>query len=332
MSHRPRRGSMGFWHRKRASRIYPRIKSWPRIKDVKPVAFAGYKVGMTHIFIKDNRKTSVTKGEEICVPVTVIEVPPLKVAGIRLYKLTYEGYKTLTEVWSPNTDSRIRRKISTWNVKDFENKISKIENELLNEASLIKLIVHTQPWLAGIGKKTPEVFEIPMGGEKIDEIWKFSKEVLGKELKVTDVFSEGEQVDVIAVTKGKGFEGEVKRFGVKIAPKAHKDDRRARGAKSKGAWGYHRILPTTPMPGQMGYHRRTEYNKWLLKVSDNPEEINPASGWPGYGIVRTSWIALKGSVPGTPKRLIILRKAIRPNVKIPSEAPEITYISLAAKN
>ena len=330
--HRPRRGSMGFWHRKRASRIYPRIKSWPKIKDTKPVAFAGYKVGMTHVFIKDNRKNSVTKGEEIYVPVTIIEVPPLRVAGVRLYKLTLNGFKSLTEVWSPNTDPRIKRKISTFNVKDFDAKLNKIESELLPEASMLKLIVHTQPWLAGIGKKTPEVFEIPLGGENVEDAWNYAKNLLGKDLPITEVFSEGEQVDVIAVTKGKGIEGEVKRFGVKIAPRPHKDDRRARGAKSKGAWGYHRILPTTPMPGQTGYHRRTEYNKWLIKISDKPEEINPPSGWPHYGLVRSAWIALKGTVPGPAKRLIVLRKAIRPNEKIPSEAPEITYISLAAKN
>ncbi len=323
---------MGFWPRKRASRIYPRIKSWPKIEEIKPVAFAGYKVGMTHIFIIDNRSKSSTRGSEIIVPVTVIEVPPLKVAGIRLYKLSGDGYKTLTEVWSTNIDPRIKRKVSTFSIKDADKKIERIENELLSEISLIKLIVHTQPWVAGIRKKTPEIFEIPVGGDNIEEIWDYAKSKLGQNLLINEIFSEGEQVDVIAVTKGKGFQGEVKRFGVKIYPKPHKHDKRARGTQSKGAWGYHRILPTTPMPGQMGYHRRTEYNKWLLKISDNPDEINPKSGWPHYGLVRSTWIAIKGSVPGPAKRLIIIRKAIRPNNSIPTEAPKVTHISLHAKN
>ena len=329
---RPRRGSMGYWPRKRASRIYPRIKTWPEIEEIKPVAFAGYKVGMTHMFIIDNKKGSPTYNEEIFVQATIIEVPSLKVAGIRLYELTDKGYRTLIEVWSPNTDTRIKRKIKTFNVKNFEEKIDKIEKELLPNVSLIKFIVHTQPWLAGIRKKTPEVFEIPIGGKKIEDIWNYAKNLLGKEINITDVFREGELIDVIAVTKGKGFSGEVKRFGVKIYPRPHKHDKRARGTQSKGPWGLHRILPTVPMPGQLGFHKRTEYNKLILKMSNSPSEINPKSGWPHYGIVRSSWIALEGSVPGPAKRLIILRKAIRPNLKIPSEAPKITYISLEAKN
>ena len=329
---RPRRGSAGYWPRKRASRIYPRIKTWPEIEEVKPVAFAGYKVGMTHMFIIDNRRESPTYNEEIFVPVTVIEVPPLRVAGLRLYKLTNNGYKTLTEVWSPNTDTKIKRKIKTFNLNGFEEKLDKIEKELLPETSLIKLIVHTQPWLAGIGKKTPEVFEIPVGGKKIDEMWNYSKGLLGKELRITDVFKEGEQIDVISVTKGKGFEGEVKRFGVKIYPRPHKHDKRARGTQSKGPWGLHRILPTVPMPGQLGFHRRTEYNKLILKISDNPSEINPKSGWPHYGLVNSSWLVLKGSVPGPAKRLVILRKAIRPDSSASTVAPKVTYISLEAKN
>ena len=62
------------------------------------------------------------------------------------------------------------------------------------------------------------------------------------------------------------------------------------------------------MPGQMGYHQRTEYNKLILKISDNLDEINPKSGFKGYGLVRTKYILLDGSVPGPRKRLIILRK------------------------
>lgn len=323
----PRRGSAGFWPRKRASRIYPRIKTWPKIEKVIPLAFAGYKVGMTHFIIIDNRKGSPTYGEEISIPVTVLEVPPLKVCGIRLYKLTPYGYQTLTEIWD-GFDERIKRKIPTLR-KSTEINLDKIEDKL-NEASEIKLIVHTQPWLAGIGKKKPEVFEIPIGGENIKEKFEFAKNLLGKELKINDVFKEGMQIDVIGVTKGKGFQGEVKRFGVKLL--SHKSEKKRRKAGTRGPWHPARVLPTVPMPGQMGFHRRTEYNKWILKISDNPEEINVKGGWKRYGLVRSSWIALKGSVPGAVKRLIMLRYPIRPNPKIPSEPPKIVYISLDAKN
>ena len=55
-SHAPRHGSMQFWPRKRARRMYPRVRSWADCKDAKPLGFAGYKVGMTHVIYVDNKK------------------------------------------------------------------------------------------------------------------------------------------------------------------------------------------------------------------------------------------------------------------------------------
>ena len=53
----------------------PRLDSWPEISEGPKVqGFAGYKAGMTHAFIVDHRKTSTTSGQEIKVPVTVLEV------------------------------------------------------------------------------------------------------------------------------------------------------------------------------------------------------------------------------------------------------------------
>lgn len=326
--HRPRRGSMAFWPRVRAKRIYPRIKTWPKIDQIIPVAFAGYKVGMTHAIIIDNRKNSHLYGKEVQIPLTIIETPPLRVLGLRVYKKTTEGLKTLTEIISQEFDGRVLRKIKT--LKPSEK--TEIEEELLKKSHLVKLIVHTQPWLAGIGKKKPEVFEVPLGGSDPLKQYEYAKSLLGKEIKITDVFKEGELVDVIAITKGKGFQGVVKRFGVKIYPKPHKTDKKARAVQSKGAWGMRRIFPTTPFPGQMGFHRRTEYNKWIIKISENPNEINPKSGWVRYGLVKSTWIALKGSVPGPKKRLIILRKAIRPDPKIPNEPPRVIYLSTSPDN
>ncbi|MEM1684230.1 MAG: 50S ribosomal protein L3 [Nanopusillaceae archaeon] len=325
---RPRRGSMQFWPRVRAKRIYPRIKNWPETDQLVPLAFAGYKVGMTHAIIIENRKNSHLYGQNIQIPLTIIEVPPIKVLGLRIYKKTINGLKSITEIINTEFDNRILRKIKTLKPSDKQD----VEKELLEKSHLIKLIVHTQPWLAGIGKKKPEVFELPIGGKNILDQYSYAKSLLGKEIKVLDVFKEGEQIDIISITKGKGFEGTVKRFGIKILPRPYKTDKKARAVQSKGAWGMRRIFPTTPMPGQMGYHRRTEYNKQIIKIGDNPSEINPKSGWINYGLVRNSWIAIKGSVAGPRKRLIILRKSIRPNPNIPNEAPKILYISTTPEN
>src|SRR3989344_3856635 len=86
----PRKSSMQFWPRKRAKDIVARIRNWPARNETKVLGFAGYKVGMTHLVVEDTHKTSITKGEHIQLPVTILECPPLKVAAILLYKK--DGY------------------------------------------------------------------------------------------------------------------------------------------------------------------------------------------------------------------------------------------------
>ena len=72
----PRKGSMQFWPRKKAKRAYARVNSFAQEKEPKLLGFAGYKAGMSHLLVEDNRKTSTTKGEDIFCPVTIIECPP----------------------------------------------------------------------------------------------------------------------------------------------------------------------------------------------------------------------------------------------------------------
>jgi len=86
--HRPRRGSMGFSPRKRSESPIPHFSSWPDIDGTPKVqGFAGYKAGMTHATIVDYRPTSTTSGQEVQVPVTVVEVPapsPVEGNGVAL--------------------------------------------------------------------------------------------------------------------------------------------------------------------------------------------------------------------------------------------------------
>jgi len=67
--HRPRRGSLAFSPRKRASTAVARFKSWSKGDgEPKIQGFAGYKAGMTHAFIIDYRPTSTTSGREVAGP------------------------------------------------------------------------------------------------------------------------------------------------------------------------------------------------------------------------------------------------------------------------
>ena len=78
--------------------------------------------------------------------------------------------------------------------------------------------------------------------------------------------------------------------------------------------------------GQMGFHTRTEYNKWVIKVGEDEKDVAKPGGWKHYGVVKSHYILLAGSVPGPSKRLIRLRYAIRPN-EPKTEPPEIIELA-----
>ena len=69
------------------------------------------------------------------------------------------------------------------------------------------------------------------------------------------------------------------------------------------------------------------FNKKLIKISTNLEEINPKSGIAHYGKVKNTFILIKGSIPGPKKRLIVLTQPIRSKKKISQEKPIIEYIN-----
>ena len=316
---KPRKGSMQYWPRKRARRQYARVRSWAELDETKLMGFAGYKVGMTHCTIIDNKKTSMTKDQEISCPLTVIECPPLKAASIRFYKQTINGSKLISEIFAENLDKELERKILS--IKKIKNKIEDIK-----DFDDVTMLVYTQPKLTGIGKKKPELFEVGIGGKKEEKV-NYAKEKLGKEINVNDVFSEGQQLDVHSITKGKGFQGPVKRFGISL--KRHKSEKGRRAPGSLGGWqGQMHTMWRVAHAGRMGYNLRTEYNKWLVKISDKADTINPNGGFLNYGVVKNSYVLIKGSISGPKKRLIRLNFPTRPNKNIPNEAPAIQYLSI----
>ena len=83
--------------------------------------------------------------------------------------------------------------------------------------------------------------------------------------------------------------------------------------------------------GQMGYHNRTEFNKWIIKISDKAEEVNPKGGFLHYGNVKNEYMLVKGSIQGPAKRLIRLNLPKRPNALVPKDAPSVVYTSLESK-
>jgi large subunit ribosomal protein L3 len=318
---KPREGSLAFYPRKRAARIYPAITSYPEVEKPKVLGFAGYKVAMLHAIVVDNIKGSPSFGQEISIPVTVLDCPPLKTIGIRAYQNTVKGLKVFTEALAKDLPKELERKIKLANFKT-EEKLGDMEKNM-DKISKLRLIVSTQPRLSGIGKKTPEIFEVEVGGKDIKEKFDFAKNLLGKEIPVKDITREGELVDVIAVTKGKGTAGPVKRFGVKIQVRKAHTKRRHVGSLGQERPG--KVRHTVPMAGQLGFSTRTEVNKRVLKIGEKGEEINPKSGFTRYGIVKGNYVLLQGSIPGEKKRLVLIRSAIRPS-RLKFYLPEIKEI------
>jgi large subunit ribosomal protein L3 len=329
--HQPRKGSVAFSPRKRAAKQSPRIKSWPQVEETGLLGFAGYKVGMTHVMMTDNRKNSPTEGMEISTPVTVLEVPPVVVMGIRAYKKTTYGLKTMMDVMASDLSEDLLRKIPLHEEYDTDSNLEKLK-EKIDTIFDIRVLIHTNPKSASVPKKKPEIIECGLGGASVAEKLEYATSVLGKEVNAGDVFSDGEHVDSIAITKGKGFQGPVKRWGVRIQYGKAARSSKGRHVGSLGPWSPERTMWTVPQAGQMGYHKRTEYNKKILKIADASEAdaVNPEGGFIKYGLVRNNYVLVKGSLPGPSKRLVILRKAMRPHRKH-DDAPEISYISTASK-
>merc|ERR1712159_503459 len=122
----------------------------------------------------------------------------------------------------------------------------------------------------------------------------------------------------IGVTKGRGWEGVITRWGcTRLARKTH---RGLRKVACIGAWHPQRVKFQTPRGGQLGYYHRTEINKKIYRIGKTVKEdannamtendLTAMGGFPHYGEVNEDYVMLKGAVVGVRKRLITLRKSL----------------------
>ncbi|MEE9406423.1 MAG: 50S ribosomal protein L3 [Candidatus Aenigmarchaeota archaeon] len=312
---KPKAGSRAYWPKKRAKRIYPRLKAIEG-EAPKPLGFAAYKAGMTEVSIVNTKKASPTEGQDVVKAVTVLDCPSLAVCGIRAYRETTEGIRNVGTVWAEKLSKDLERKTRT--PKKKGKKLEEMEKELEN-IHYIRILVHTRPRESGLRKKTPELFEVPLGGD-VKKQFEFAKGKLGGELKASEVFEEGEWIDVQGVTKGKGYQGPVKRFGIKIRPRKHEKKRRHVGCL--GPRNVARVLPgKLAMAGQLGFQSRTEYNKRIVRLGTGG--VSAKGGFVNYGVVPGDYILIEGSIPGPKKRLVMLRPGLRANQKDQIQLKEV---------
>ncbi|OIO24517.1 50S ribosomal protein L3 [Candidatus Micrarchaeota archaeon CG1_02_55_22] len=304
----PQRGSHSYWHRSRAQRKVARIRTWnPVGKGL--AGFAGYKAGMASAFMVDDSATP-TEGQEIVVPVTVLEVPPMFVYSVVAYGKEMFGFKAIGESVATTVPKQLKRAIPV-----AKKSKASLDDLAAKNPVEYRVIAFTQPFKAGFGQKTPDVMEIALAGTPAEQL-EYAKSVLGKEVKASDVLQLGEFLDTIAVTKGKGWQGIVKRFGVALG--FHKSTQSRRHGGSIGGERQAKVMYTIPRAGQMGFHRRTDFNKRVLYLSTDSTNLPQAYRF--YGVVKNEFLVLRGSIPGPAKRLVRLRRTLsrrQGNVKAP---------------
>lgn len=315
MGHRkysaPRRGSIAFRPRARARSLEARIRTWPQItaEKISLLGFAGFKVGSIHVLTIDDREKTPNFGKQLLNAATVIATPPIKIIGIRGYVQDVYGEHPIFDVYAKDLPKELARK---FNAKHAEDAFAKAES-LLGKASTVVAIASVSPHSIGLSQKTPFVFEIAVSGKDNKAQYDYVKNTLGREIKASDIFQVGQNIDVFGITRGKGIEGPVTRFGIKR--KQHKSRKSVRAVGTLGPISPAVVMYTVARQGQRGFHQRTEYNKRVLIITntekDNQNSINPLGGFKHFGIVTGDYLVVRGSIPGVPKRLVKMRHPIR---------------------
>jgi large subunit ribosomal protein L3 len=315
MGHRkysaPRRGSVAFRPRARARSLEAKIRTWPQVAAEKSSlsGFAGFKAGGVHVLTIDDREKTPNFGKQLLNPATVIVTPPVRIIGIRGYKKDLYGQHAIFDIYAKDLPKELPRK---FDAKTADDAAAKAEG-MLGNASAIMAIVAVSPNSIGLSQKTPFVFEMAVSGKDAKSQYEYVKGVLGREVKAADIFQVGQNIDVFGITRGKGIEGPVTRFGVKR--KQHKSRKSVRAVGTLGPISPAVVMYTVARQGQHGFHQRTEYNKRILVMSntekDGQNSINPSGGFKHFGLVKGDYIIVRGSVPGVPKRLVKMRHPIR---------------------
>ena len=133
-----------------------------------------------------------------------------------------------------------------------------------------------------------------------------SNYTLGSELKA-DIFTEGEMVDVTGTSKGKGFQGVIKRHNQSRGPMGH-GSQYHRGVGSMGTLLPMRVIPGKKLPGHMGNEQVTVQNLEVISID-----------------LENNVILIKGNVPGPKNSMVLIKSAIKNEGKVNDKVELITY-------
>lgn len=201
-------------------------------------------------------------------------------------------------------------------------------------ATVVRVIAHSDTTKLHMRQKKAHIMEIQVNGGTMKDKVNFARSLFEQSIRVNTLFSQYEKIDIVGVTKGKGFQGVIKRFGVTRLPR--KTHRGLRKVACIGPWHPMRVNIGVARAGQLGFFHRTELGKEIYRIGLQEENgknastevdltekgINPLGGFPHYGIVRNDWIMIKGCCIGTKKRMLTLRKNLHPHIERSNEALE----------
>lgn len=299
-------------------------------------AFIGFKAGMTHVVRDVDRPGSKLHKKEIVEAVTIIETPPMVIVGLIGYVETPRGLRSLTTVWAEHLSDDVRRRFyKNWyncKRKAFTKHTKKYTEEggkeihsqlerIKKHCTTVRVLAHTIPRRTSTGQKKANLLEIQLNGGSVSDKVNWAYSHFEKEVDITSVVEQDENVDVVAVTRGKGFEGTTARWGTRKLPR--KTNKGLRKVACIGAWHPARVMFTVPRAGQNGFHHRTEMNKKIYRISNGTDAssastefdltsktITPMGGFPHYGIIKQNFIMVKGCCAGPKKRALVLRKSL----------------------
>jgi large subunit ribosomal protein L3e len=240
----------------------------------------------------------------------------------------------------------LKKKAFSKYIKDkevHEKRLKSSLEKMKNYCTVIRVIAHTQLSKLNLRQKKAHIMEIQINGGSIADKIEFASKLLEKEITIDMVFEQNEMMDTIGVTKGKGFEGVIQRWGTRKLPrKTHKGLRKV---ACIGAWHPPNVRWTVPRAGQFGYYHRTEINKKVYRIGKGTlpnsgstdtdmtqKTINPMGGFPHYGIVTNDFLMIKGCCPGVKKRPLTLRKSLLNSTKKSAEEKiNLKFIDTSSK-
>jgi large subunit ribosomal protein L3e len=200
---------------------------------------------------------------EIVEAVTIVETPPMMVVGVVGYVETPRGLRTLTTVWATHLSDELKRRFyKNWyrskkkaftryakkHAEDGGKSVARELERIRKYCTVVRVLAHTQIRKTPLSQKKAHLMEIQVNGGSIADKVEFAHGLFEKPVEISTIFEQDEVVDVIAVTKGHGFEGVTHRWGTKKLPrKTHKGLRKV---ACIGAWHPSKVMFSVARAGQ----------------------------------------------------------------------------------